>query len=104
MKRVYKANSPTDAPLIQHWLERNDIRASIRGDLFGLRGEIPMADAAPTVWVADADEERALELIREFNGPTLGHPRWLCAICGEDNEPNFGSCWNCNADQPDLRG
>jgi hypothetical protein len=101
---VYKGKGPTDAFLIQHWLERNDIRSTLRGDLLGLRGEIPIVDAWPTIWVAAEDQERAEAAIREFNGPRLVHPRWKCEACGEENEPNFGSCWNCSADRPDIAG
>lgn len=101
---VYKASGPTDAMLVSHWLERNGIRALVRGDLLGLRGEIPIGDAWPTVWVDEADRELAEAAIREFEGPRLVHPRWVCAGCGEENEPNFGSCWSCDADRPDLAG
>ncbi|MEZ4317099.1 MAG: DUF2007 domain-containing protein [Myxococcota bacterium] len=99
---IYKARSATDAYLLQHWLQRNDIPATLRGDLLGLRGEIPIGDAWPTVWVAEVDRDRAEACIREFNGPQLVHPRWKCASCGEDNEPNFGSCWNCSSDRPGM--
>lgn len=102
MKRVYRGTGTTDAYLIQHWLERNGVRTVLRGDLLTLRGPIPLADAWPTVWVDDEDAERAEELVRAFNGPKLVHPRWVCTHCGEDNEPNFGSCWNCSADRPGL--
>ena len=99
---VYKGRGATDAFLLHHWLLRNDIEAVLRGDRLGLRGETPIADAWSTLWVAKADRERAEEAIREFNGPQLVHPRWLCSFCGEDNEPNFGSCWSCSADRPGL--
>lgn len=99
---VYKGTSPTDATLVAHWLERNGVKAHVRGDLLGIRGEIPIAEAWPTVWVRQVDRDRASEAIRVFEGPTLIHPRWACRRCGEDNEPNFGSCWSCDADRPDL--
>lgn len=99
---VYKARDATDAALVKHWLERNGVQALVRGDLLGLRGEIPIGDAWPSVWVPDDQKDAADVAIREFEGPRLVHPRWACARCGEDNEPNFGSCWSCGADRPDL--
>ena len=99
---IYKGTNGMDAYLLQHWLRRNDIPATLRSDRLGLRGEIPIVDAWPTVWVAAEDKSRAEAAIREFNGPQLVHPRWQCPGCKEDNEPNFGSCWNCSADRPDL--
>ena len=99
---VYKGNNPTDAYLIHHWLQRNGIRANVQGDLLGLRGEIAVGEAWPTVWVAKEDQDRAEAAIREFNAPQLVHPRWKCVQCDEENEPNFGSCWNCSADHPSI--
>ncbi len=99
---VYRGTGPTDATLVAHWLERNGLAPQVRGDRTGLRGEIPIPDAWPTVWVRAADRAQAERAIREFNGPTLVHPRWACGRCGEDNEPNFGSCWSCDADRPDV--
>lgn len=99
---VYKAHGPTDAHLVRHWLERNGIRAVIRGDLMGIRGEIPVGESWPAVWVDREDVARAEEAIRTFEGPRLVHPPWRCPRCGEVNEPNFGSCWSCQADRPDL--
>lgn len=98
---VFKAAGPTEATLMRHWLERNGIRAVVRGDLVGLRGEIPMAEAWPTVWVDPEDGEAAEEAVRAFESPRLVHPRWQCPACGEDNEPNFGSCWSCSGDRPE---
>jgi hypothetical protein len=101
MQCVYQGSGPTDAHLVHHWLVRNEVRAAIRGmHRMGLGGEVPVNEAWPSVWVGDEDVERARALITEFEGPKLVHPRWLCAACGEDNEPNFGSCWNCGADRP----
>ena len=99
---VYKSVGGADGVMIQHWLERNDIPALLRGGLSGLAGEIPVADARASVWVRKEDEERALEAVAAFHGPVQVHPKWVCT-CGEESEPNFGSCWNCGADRPDLR-
>jgi hypothetical protein len=99
---IYRGTGPTDATLVAHWLERNGITAHVQGDLLGLRGEIPVGDAWPTVWVRKPDQGRAEDAVKVFEGPTLVHPTWRCARCGEDNEPNFGSCWSCEADRPDV--
>lgn len=100
---VYKGTGAGSAVMVKHWLERNGIQALLRGGLTGLGGEIPVDDARASVWVRREDEERALDAVRAFEGPVLVHPRWACPDCGEDNEPNFGSCWNCGGDRPDLR-
>lgn len=98
---VFRATGPTDAWLVRDWLECNGMGVLVRGDLTSLRGEIPFLDAAPTVWVRTADRARADEALRIYHAPRLVHPKWMCA-CGEENEANFGSCWQCSADAPQL--
>jgi len=101
--RVYRGTGPTDAYLVRDWLGRNGVSAEVRGEnLMSLRGDIPIMEAWPTVWVAPAQKSQARELIEEFNGPTLVHPAWNCPKCGEENAPNFGSCWSCGTDSPHL--
>lgn len=101
--RIFKATGPTDAYLVRDWLERNQVPAQVRGEgLMSLRGDIPIGEAWPSVWVPPSEKDRAMALIRTFDGPTLVHPHWQCPSCSESNEPNFGSCWSCGADRPDL--
>lgn len=101
--RVYQGSGPTDAYLIRDWLHRNDIPAQVRGEgLMSLRGEVPVWEAWPAVWTPQPEAERARDLIEGFFGPTLVHPSWQCARCGEENAPNFASCWSCGADRPAL--
>ena len=97
---VYKGAGSGDAVMLQHWLARNGIEAFLRGGLSGLVGEIPLDDARASVWVRRDDQERALEAVASFRGPVLVHPKWKCTYCGEEGEPNFGTCWDCSADRP----
>ena len=98
--KVYQGTGPTDAYLARDWLERNDVPCWVRGEsLLSLRGELPIGEAWPTVWVKAVDEARARTLLAQFEGPTLVHPDWQCAHCGEPNGPNFMSCWSCGRDK-----
>lgn len=97
---VYRAAGPTDASLLRDRLDRAGVPCRVRGDLFVLRGEIPLGDAAPTVWVRASDRERALAEVRAYEGPALVHPRWVCPGCGEENEAGFDWCWSCQTDRP----
>lgn len=97
---VYRGNSPTDAWLVLHWLQRNEIPAWIRGDLQGAIGEIPVPESWPTIWVNAENRARADEALRLFRAPTLVRPAWNCPRCGEANEPNFDGCWSCDGDRP----
>ena len=105
MVRVYRGRGPTDAHLLHHWLRRNGIAAEIRGDLLTSRGEIPIPEAMPTVWVPDEHEARARTLVEDFEAPPADPTPWRCSSCQEVNEPTFDSCWNCQTDrQPLLAG
>lgn len=102
LAQIYRATGPTDGYLLKHWLERNGLTVHVQGDLVSARGEIPIGESWPTLWVPANDAPRARELVDAFFGPTLVHPVWKCQGCGEMNEPNFGSCWNCDGDRPDV--
>ncbi len=97
---IYRGAGPTDAYLLRHFLEGNEIRALVRGDLVSLRGEIPIGEAWPSLWVPEADRERAEALVRRYHGPQLVHPRWSCPGCREVNEATFEWCWNCETPAP----
>jgi hypothetical protein len=84
---------------LQHWLRRNGIPAEVLGDLMVARGDLPIQESSPTVWVPEAFAADARVLVEEFEVPTGDGKRWACAACGEDNEPNFGTCWNCSVDR-----
>lgn len=96
---VFRATNPTEAWLVRDWLERNDVRVMVRGDLQSARGEVPILDAWPTVWVPQDEARRAEDALEAFRSPRLVHPPWRCG-CGEENAANFGSCWACGADGP----
>ena len=67
MVQVYSASDPADAHLVHDMLDRAGIRAVIQGEnLFGGRGGLPISPGtAPSVWVNEADFERARALIDE---------------------------------------
>ena len=95
---VYRGSGPTEAYLVGHFLEGNGIDTHVRADLLGLRGEIPVDRAWPSVWVPAPDQARALDALQQFFGPRLIHPRWTCPGCGEVNEATFDWCWRCQTE------
>lgn len=71
--------------------------AEIRGESRApLAGEIPFADARLEVWVPDAQQPAAAELLDEIDAAGEGDPR-RCPACDEENPPAFELCWNCRA-------
>ena len=107
MKKVYLAQDLSDAHLLKGFLEGEGIEAEVQGEsLWKLRGEIPITDdTSPSVWVPDADYDRAMELVQTFNvgetsTPIEGKP-WRCR-CGEENEGQFTECWSCGKSRPNF--
>lgn len=97
---IYKAFGPTDGHMVRDLLEADGIPVQMRGEqLSGLVGAIPIPDTWPSLWVLDHNEARARSLIAGMEQPTGA--AWACS-CGEQNDGNFGSCWSCSADRPNL--
>ena len=101
MTRLYRAHGPADIYLLRDFLARHGVPSELRGEsLRGLAGAIPVPDTFPSLWVRDVDLENAVALLKEFEGPKLVHPDWLCTGCGETNAPTFEFCWNCETSRP----
>ena len=96
---VYRGGNVADAWLMGDWLERNGVEVWVRDQLSMALGQLPADESAPSVWVRGRDRVAAVGWVERWSGPALVHPRWRCA-CGEENDPNFGSCWSCGADAP----
>jgi hypothetical protein len=60
MKRIYVAQNPVDAQLIRDRLEAAGVRAAVRMDTVAAPS-IPF----PSVWVDDADADRAAVILKE---------------------------------------
>jgi hypothetical protein len=76
--------------------------AIVQGEhLTSLQGETP-AGASAQYRVCIIDDEqlpRAERFSRQWldAGGSAASP-WSCPRCGEGNEPQFASCWNCGAE------
>ncbi len=106
MKSIYIGETPLEAHIVKDLIESAGIAAVIRGEnLFGVRGGLPIsAETAPSVWVAEADYERAQALVDEMLRTESRAPEgtsWRCPQCGEYLDPQFTACWQCGAPRPD---
>lgn len=104
MVKAYVAAGPMQAHLFQDLLAAEGIDAVIQGeDLFAMRGELPLTnDTLPSIWVREADFERARELVLEFEegaNPDATGAAWTCPTCGEELESQFMVCWNCGTER-----
>jgi len=58
-----------------------------------------MSESTPELWIQNDFDLAATEKIkRNWQSPMkiVGNP-WKCPACGEQLEPQFGSCWKCGA-------
>ncbi len=97
MKRLYAAADLIAAQLLKDWLQETGVRTAIfNQNAQSGSGEIPFTHAYPEIWLMDvADEERARELVRQFDARTMPLGAINCPHCREDNPSNFASCWQC---------
>jgi len=101
VKLVARADHPLQAAIWADTLRAAGIRCEVRNTtLSGAMGEIPFLECAPQLWVLDErDAARAGEVLEQLRRPVTGAP-WHCTECGEEGEPQFGTCWKCGAVRP----
>jgi hypothetical protein len=100
MKHIYTARHDWDAQMVRDILVTNGIEARLDGPLSGNR----YWTSGGVVILDDADEARALEVLRGFDPEISERPPatqinwpWRCTECGETIEQQFDVCWNCSA-------
>ena len=98
MKKVTSLPSIVTINHYKNLLESEGIPALIKNEHLGsVIGEIPFPETWPELWVrSDLDLDRAKQLIDSTTvlAESDGSP-WRCPNCKEENEPQFGACWNC---------
>ncbi len=114
MKHVYTARDEMEAHFVRGLLEQQGIEADVQGETLqsGAYGTLPLSSqATPSVWVEDAQEQRAGEIIEEYRqvdranaqAGATDKPRatWSCPNCGERVEEQFTQCWKCGHNRPE---
>ncbi len=85
---------------MQAALEAEGIPCQMRNQMTaGLSPEIPLSESMPELWIVEDDMlPRALQVIEAIkSAPISSGKSWTCLECGEVLEPQFSSCWKCNA-------
>jgi hypothetical protein len=107
MLRVFIAEHPAQAHLVEDLLRSNGIGAHVVGEslLNTIPGASVIPGTAPEVWLLDPSQaEPARELIRRFLAgeplPEAAGPAWPCPKCGELLESQFSDCWQCGTPKP----
>jgi hypothetical protein len=104
MIEVHEALNLREANMVATYLEDQGVPAEVTGGAYqAVVGELSnIRGTLPKVLVGEEDGERAAQLVSAFlaslrNAPE-GEP-WTCG-CGEVLEPQFLSCWKCQAVKP----
>jgi hypothetical protein len=119
MQHVYTGRDELDAHFVKGLLLQQGIVSVVEGGaLQETWGGLNLTDKAlPSVWVDDADVERARPIIEEYKqrdqadaelevgndgerDPIPPRPTWACAHCGEKVEEQFTQCWHCGHPKP----
>jgi len=96
MKRLCRAANLPEAHILRGMLEQAGIEAMVFNEhAQGGVGQLPVMDAWPELWVAEADAQRAAAVLEEFQRSPLVVAARACARCGEDSPANFQVCWSC---------
>ena len=103
MTKVFVAQHPTEAHFLKGVLENSGIPSEVRGEsLFGARGEVPLTEGLPEIWVENDDqaaEAREILQSQSTQNEEAAGESWVCSNCGETVEPQFTACWKCNSEK-----
>jgi hypothetical protein len=89
---VYRAGNAIEGNFVEGLLRQRGIPVTTE----------PASGAAEVeLFVALEHLEAAREVVRAYEASADGDggeaPPWHCRRCGEENEPTFDTCWNCDA-------
>jgi len=95
MRLVYTHENNIFVGNARNLLRQHGIDVILRNEFAGSgAGELSTFDTWQEIWVAEADYDNAVAILSVLSEPVLGEI-WTCEGCGEENEPTFCSCWNC---------
>ncbi|MDN3614603.1 MAG: DUF2007 domain-containing protein [Vibrio gallaecicus] len=103
--KIFIASNPAEAHIVCGLLQSENVECEVRGEgLFGLKGELPFTEETdPYVWLPNTEyAPRAKVIVEEYQlqQTSIQFEEWVCENCRENNEPQFGSCWQCGAQSP----
>jgi len=95
---VFNYRDRPQAGLLKEILAQEGIECILRNDqLSSALGEIPFTECYPELWVVDDETfPRARTFLKSWLKSDLAiSDPWLCPVCGEQIEGQFGACWSC---------
>ena len=104
VRRLTSCKNIAEAGLLKGLLTERGIACEIKGTYLSMGlGELPFTECYPEIWVAGEEEfETAKGILQEWRSQEVApQESWRCAQCGEENEGQFTSCWQCGWTKPD---
>ncbi len=94
--RLHTADNPVDLGFVRGLLNAEGLETRVQSmELWAAAVEIYFSEGArPSIWVRDADLERAQAVLRDADRRDDG-PDWTCPTCKERIEGQFSACWRC---------
>lgn len=89
----------------QALLRSENIDAEIKNEYAGGgRGELPVFETWPELWVVNEQDAQRARAILEQRLQQAPATEWQCEECGEINASSFETCWRCQQphDAPGL--
>jgi hypothetical protein len=99
MVLFYRASDRVQAYVIRDVLSFHGIKAHVFNEhMSSIVGDVPPDVALPQVWLDDdADQARALAVLREHQSAGRRDGVVFCRGCREENPATFEICWSCGA-------
>ncbi|MFC2150136.1 DUF2007 domain-containing protein [Calditrichota bacterium] len=100
MIKVYSNPNITMVHHLKNLLMMEGIASEVRNERLSMAiGEIPPTEAWVELWIEnELSYPRAMQLIEEaLKEDDQTQVPWRCPNCKEENEGQFGICWNCGA-------
>jgi hypothetical protein len=96
--KLLVCRDPAQASFVCDILKEEGIRATVMGEQIDrFAGLVPTGAGLPSVWVNEEDLPTATAVLaRPWESPEPQGP-WVCPSCGEEIEPQYSHCWNCQA-------
>ena len=108
--RVHSSWNSFEAHIVKTALEQAGISVTLKNELLApLAGALPMGDVMAEVWIDEADEELAAQILKKTQGElSLTNPQApggelseaedrMCKSCGETSPAHFTECWSCQS-------
>jgi hypothetical protein len=97
MLLFFRAQDRIQAYVIRDILSHHGIKAHVFNEhMSSIVGDVPPDVALPQVWLDDdADQARAVAVLRDHNAASRREGVLFCRGCGEENPATFELCWKC---------